>query len=168
MAKSLVLMVILSYGCEKQNIRRQTISKRVYKSWAHALIPMIHLFRRKGLSLRGNQGCLKVFDAKKLQWGSLHLKEPGQTMQRSKAYFKGNLATRTNSKLLQINDTVVYVVGGSQDRPSLLPYRYNVPRSCLRIDMKKQEVEVGPDLVRGRREGHAVCVVGQRILVVGG
>ena len=66
----------------------------------------------------------------------MNLKEKGHTMQRTKSYYKGMSAIRTSSKLLQITASSLYIIGGAQDRPGILPYRYNVPKSCLHVDME--------------------------------
>ena len=82
-------------------------------------------------------------------------------------FFKGKKSQATQSKLIQINNTQIYVIGGRPESPSLLTHDYDVWRSCLRVDLESATVEERASLVTGRCF-HAVVSLGNYIFVLGG
>jgi len=83
-----------------------------------------------------------------------------------KAFFKKEQPDITDSKLLQINEHEVYIVGG--DDRALLAYEYDVARSCSHIDLRTKLINRLAYLYTGRNCGHAICMVGKFLYVVGG
>ena len=70
------------------------------------------------------------------------------------------------SKIIQVNNTVVYVIGGNQ-YPSLLGRKYDVPKSCMKIDMATGEIVKLADM-RECRSSFGLCVLRNIIYVFGG
>jgi hypothetical protein len=76
-----------------------------------------------------------------VKWEKLHVLEEGCSMKARHTYFLGkkdvnDFKLTSFSKFIQIDGQWVYAVGGSNNRYSLFAREYDVPSSCLRIDMK--------------------------------
>ena len=77
-----------------------------------------------------NSAYVQVFSTARLVWDSILV----QKMQLD--YFKGKLQDYpTWSKLVQINNNQIILVGGDHSFPSLLTHWYDVGRSCLLVDL---------------------------------
>ena len=66
-----------------------------------------------------------------------------------------------------MNKNTVYIVGGSEYDPSLLPRKYNVMKSCLKVNIETEELVQCPDLLTGRYN-HELCGLGAHLFVIGG
>ena len=56
------------------------------------------------------------------------------------------------SNLVQVNATQIYVIGGHANKQwaTLLDRDYDVPRSCIRIDLESGEFDVRSSLLSSR------------------
>ena len=75
--------------------------------------------------------------------------------------------TNDASNIIKVNSTEVYVIGGSLTQPSLLAHKYDVPTSCLKINLPLNEVSQQSPMNMGR-QCFALCHIGHHIYVVGG
>ena len=73
----------------------------------------------------------------------------------------------TVSKIVQTNSDGVFVIGGYKFSPSLLTHTYNVPRSCLFIDLSTGIISEKSQLISGRSH-FGVSHITNYIYVVGG
>jgi hypothetical protein len=73
----------------------------------------------------------------------------------------------TFSKLIQINKYDLYMIGGEQALPSILPRYYEVATSCMKIDLRSGQVEVCASMNDGRY-AFGLCNIGSLIYVIGG
>ena len=73
----------------------------------------------------------------------------------------------TASKIVHFSGTEVYIVGGHPNYPSLLERFYDVPRSCIKLDMKTRELSRKKPMITGRHS-FGVCSDGTFIYVLGG
>ena len=86
---------------------------------------------------------------------------------RLKFFEETKLFYPTQSKIVQINDNEIYVVGGGRAYPTLLASKYDVYRECLRIDIKTGKLTLQASMISGRRLHDVQCITNQ-IYVVGG
>jgi len=61
----------------------------------------------------------------------------------------------------------LYVIGGYEYCPSLVAREYDVPRSCLRVNLSNGELTQQRDMTDGRFS-FAICNIGQQIFIFGG
>ena len=66
-----------------------------------------------------------------------------------------------------MNGTDIYVIGGTNDRPNLLSRKFEVSKTCLKIDIKSGEITERSQMIEGRCD-FGFCHIGQRIYVCGG
>jgi hypothetical protein len=107
------------------------------------MVKVIHLYCRKGFALREDDDKLKVLDplVKPLKWRDLVVKEKKENMKKRAAWFdKLEPGSTTYSKIVQVNATDVYIIGGDEMYKSLLARDYNVPRGCLKVNISTAEV----------------------------
>ena len=98
--------------------------------------------------------------------------EKGVSQEKKTEYFKWFEGARDQhmpvlSKFIQVNATDLYLIGGNLQYPSLLARHFLVGKSCLKIHLKTGELTQEASM-QSNREGFGVCLVGHRILVVGG
>ena len=105
-----------------------------------------------------------------LAWKEMNVFEKTLPKQKNKkknkkmVTFYGEL---TESKIVQFSGTVVYLVGGHANYPSLLEGNYDVPRSCVRLDMNTRELSRKRPMKTGRHS-FGICSDGTYIYVLGG
>jgi len=119
-----------------------------------------------------NRGSLKILDNKSSLWTELAVLEKGVSQEKKTEYFKWFEGARDQhmpvlSKFIQVNATDLYLIGGNLQYPSLLARHFLVGKSCLKIHLKTGELTQEASM-QSNREGFGVCLVGHRILVVGG
>jgi hypothetical protein len=93
-----------------------------------------------------------------------------KTKQEKKAYFIERVREEQApswSKVIQVNENDLYIIGGSNDLPSLVAHSYDVPRSTLRVNKKTQELKICSKLNQGRF-AFGLCNIGNFIYVLGG
>jgi hypothetical protein len=73
----------------------------------------------------------------------------------------------TWSKFIQANKNDLYVVGGANIQPALLPYTFDVSRHTLKVDVFTGAVTRCDDLHYGRY-AFAICCIESYIYVLGG
>ena len=102
----------------------------------------------RGYFLLTHQSKLCVLDprASTLEWKDLSVFEKGSIttcMDEESQVF-------SYSKIIQVNHTDVFILGGEQNHPSLLSRPYTVASSCFKIDVKNGQLEQKPDMITGR------------------
>ena len=73
----------------------------------------------------------------------------------------------TNSKMIQINSTDLYIIGGHIDYPSLLSRRYDPSTATLKVEINTGVLTKMSDMLRGRMS-FGICHIGHHIYVIGG
>ena len=73
----------------------------------------------------------------------------------------------SQSNFIQVNNEMVYVIGGIKNVCSLLCSNYDVPRCCLQINLKSGEVIRRSKMNIGR-DNFGICLIGHVIYVSGG
>ena len=126
--------------CECLNAQKllhlQLVSKRFYFTFVAFVMRGVSVFRRRGVRLYRNCGWLEVFT--QFEWQKLFVKEEGEDSQERLTFFEDkNQNSSTCSKLIQVNHTDVWVIGGGRPMSaSLLAREYDVPTSCFKINIK--------------------------------
>ena len=100
-----------------------------------------------------------------LQWNVLEVYEKdGVDGEMEKNEYENKLS---HSKIIQVNETDVYIIGGNNLFRSLLKREYDAPKSCLLLNnhtgklIQKKDMEIG-------RGAHSLCCIGNLIYVIGG
>jgi len=74
-----------------------------------------------------------------MKWKKLQISEPNTKSPSN--YFTGKQnALFSKSKFIQINKTSLYLIGGRNEYQSLLRREYDVPTSCVRVDLGSGEL----------------------------
>ena len=140
------------------------ISKRFYLKFIPAVFRPVCIFTRRGLKIMENSAYVQVFSATRLEWDRVRVREIHSAV----GYFKGKRQDYpTHSKLVQVSHNQIILVGGSQSRPSLLTYEYDVARSCLLIDLSSGIVSEMSQMTHGRYY-HGVANIGKYVYAVAG
>jgi len=164
---SCALQIVYEYVAPRKLLIFQILNRRFYLKFVSAVILPICIFTRKGLKVMVNSHSIEVL-SRKLIWESISLSQSGQDLNYRRQYFKGKDRGRpTTSKIAQINHSQVYLLGGTNIRPSLLHHKYYVPRSCLCIDLAFSIVSEKESMIAGRRD-FGIAHVANYIYVVGG
>jgi len=71
------------------------------------------------------------------------------------------------AKIVQVNQRVIYLIGGDGRKPSLPDREYDVWRSCIKVDIISGVFELKTRLTQ-RRSAFGVCLIGKLIYAVGG
>ena len=90
-----------------------------------------------------SQGSLNEFT-----WTDLPVRERGESKHTRAKYFKNKnslfgrkkIGSMSWSKIIRINLTDVYVIGGDHQYPALLAREYDVACSCLKIDISTGKI----------------------------
>ena len=108
---------------------------------------------------------MKIFDGQKFEWRSLPILEEGEPEKLN--FYHGSSAGQSDSRIVQVNRYHLFVLGGSQGYPSLLTRDYDVPRSCIRVDLNGGKAKQMRNML-SERLLFSVCVIGHKIYVIGG
>jgi len=93
------------------------------------------------------------------------VKNPKNKKKKKKAQtFYGELS---ESKIVQLSEFIVYIVGGHANYPALVDGDYDVPKACLKLNLKTRELTRKKYMNTGRDE-FGICSDGTFIYVVGG
>ena len=155
--KSQCLIEVFRF-CDQQNlIRLQLLNKhRFYKVFAHAIIHPLCIFRPRGISLKNNSPCIRLFDT---VWRDFLVFEQNEFKKQRENYFRWrDQSDLTCSKIVQVNRFHVYIIGGFY--PSLVCGEYDVARSCLRVDLGSGLLERMNDMLHARN-AHAIAFIGK-------
>ncbi len=71
------------------------------------------------------------------------------------------------SKIIQINEFDVYMIGGTDAYPTLLARDYDASKACLKINIRTRELIQMANMTEGRTSV-GVCNIGNIIYVGGG
>ena len=76
-------------------------------------------------------------------WKDFFVKEQGELEQQRRLFFLGKRKNYhlTRSKIIRTNCDDKYIMGGINNYPSILFAEYDVPRSCLRLNLKSGVLE---------------------------
>jgi hypothetical protein len=66
-----------------------------------------------------------------------------------------------------MNDDHVFIIGGRQKNPMLLDKEYDVPRSCLSLNIRNGVIREKTFMQKGRSY-FGICNIGQSIYIFGG
>ena len=105
-----------------------------------------------------------------LAWKEMNVFEKNIKIEKNKKKKKKEMTfygELSESKIVQFSGTVVYLLGGHANYPSLLEGNYEVPRSCVRLDMNTRELSRKKPMKTGRHS-FGVCSDGTYIYVLGG
>ena len=69
---------------------------------------------------------------------------------------------------MQVNSEQVYIIGGSNYRPSLICSKYDVARSCLRVNLVTGVLLVMENMRESRSDELGVSMLGNKVYAVGG
>jgi len=125
----------------------QSLFKRFYDNFVYGLIDSVHLFRnaKKGIFIKANDNCVRVLDGSKLplEWVEVPVFEAGDLLNKQERweYFNETKVyppVKFASKIVQVNATDIYIVGGGP--PSLLSREYRVASSCLTVNIETGEL----------------------------
>ena len=151
------------------------MNKHAYSVFALQLIPSITLFRlgnvATGYRLKIAESSIQIADLNTFEWRTIDVSEKGdlRTSQQNEKYFetvRGRGYT-SSSKMIQVNRTEIYVVGGRQGYPPLLARSFDVTKCCIKIDMETKEFVHLPDMTFGRY-WFGLCHIGNLIFAIGG
>ena len=94
------------------------------------LFAPITIWEERGILLKAKSISIKLLDELDYTWKDTKLGDVSA--------FNGgdNYANVTESRIIQINTNEVYIIGGDSSYPALVAGYYNVPTSCLHIDLK--------------------------------
>lgn len=134
--------------------------------FAAILVKPVTINARRGLILYAHQSNLKIYSQS--AWEDLQIKELGINDQKRIDYFADKVCRPTCSKLIQVNNVDVMVIGGTKYKPSLLTRDYDVMRSCLKLNLVTGRVTLMTPMVRGRSHSHSICLAANCVYVVGG
>ena len=165
MGQSMSLIVIFEYQGEKVLVSWQTLNKRYYEQFAHALVSPLRIAHKLGIILQANQPSIKIL--KGTEWKDIPVKEIGDTDTYRTMYFEGLDLCSTSSVITQVSSGEIYIIGGNQDYPSLVAREYEVNRSCIRVNIQSGVLALMASMGHGRWL-HDTCAVGHYIFVVGG
>ena len=99
-----------------------------------------------------NSASILIFSQATLKFESFLVKQVGENPQTRISYFQGkdqDYPNPTRSKIVQIHDNAVCIIGGYPTLPSLLTHDYDVGRSCLLLDLstgiitEKSQMNIG-------------------------
>ena len=80
--------------------------------------------------------------------------------------FKGKFQRHlSESTITQLCHSRILITGGKKGYKSLLPYKYDVRRSVLLVNLATNSVEEKPQMTQGRK-WHSVAVVGNMAYVI--
>ena len=118
LSHSFALQVIFSFCDQRKLLSWQSLMHRYYDEFLYGLINTVTLYINKGLCLKSHKACIKVFNEG--EWVDVLLNDGSD----NQAFYsdKTTQISPTCSKLIQVNRTDVYVIGGSPYYPSLLQY----------------------------------------------
>jgi hypothetical protein len=121
--------------------------------------------------LTHHSSSLHILDQFRREWDEIFVREKGENEVERSEYLslqrRTHGAVLSGSKLLQVNKTLVCILGGRQENPSLLARDYEVSRSCLIVDIYTGEICQKASMEEGR-DGFGQCLLGHLIYVVGG
>jgi hypothetical protein len=98
-----------------------------------------------------NSPSILLLSRTRLCWEPFLLKEADQDIDHRLKYFqKRPQKASIISKIVQISDKKVFIIGGMNKYCSLLTYRYEVGRSCLEVDLGTWTVREKAKMIIGR------------------
>lgn len=114
--RSMCLFEVFLCLSQEKLIKLQGLYKRYYYQFAHALIKPTVLFKSKGVIVKTNQSCIKIFDAESYSWTNLQVKEPGELC---RIWVKKESGI-CFSRVLHATPTSVFIIGGLEGHPALI------------------------------------------------
>ena len=148
-----------------------TLYKRFYNVFVTGIIDKIVLpdwryDSKWSFALNEDSACLKVLHD--FTWSPLAVFEKGENRRTRSQYFKKKKKGLMSwSKMIRINRTDVYVIGGDKTYPSLLTREYDVACSCLKINIITGEISQKAKMLTGRSH-FGLANIGHFLYVVGG
>ena len=111
------------------------------------LFTPISIQEERGILLKAKSIYIKLLDQSDYTWKDTKITD----------FIGGdNCANVTESKIIQVNTNEVYIIGGDSSYPSLVAGYYNVPTSCLHVNLKTGELTVKSSMNRSRK-CHGAC-----------
>ena len=158
---SYALQKVYGYLSVNKQLELQLVRIRFYSEFGPRLLHPICIFNRKGFKLMTNSPSIQVFSPSKFEWEEFFVTE------RKKYFEDENQSWPTYSKIVQISEKEVCLVGGHNNFPSLLTYSYEVVYSCLIIDLSSGIVTEKSEMLFGRWD-HGVAHLNNFVYAVGG